>query len=194
TPSQLVQDARRHGVEVRPVDALASDRDCTLETGTDAHLAVRLGFLLVQGLSQTGAERIVAARRDRLFDSVEDLARRAELNRHDLKCLAAAGAFEALSGHRRHAYWQVAGIETDAHILRAAPVAETPAILAPPTEGENLVADYASTGLTLGRHPLALLRSRLARMRFATADELKLLPGGTPARAAGIVTGRQRPS
>ena len=193
TPSQLVQDARRHGVEVRPVDALASEWDCTLETGTDA-LAVRLGFLLVQGLSKTGAERIVAARRDRLFGSVEDLARRAELNRHDLKCLAAAGAFEALSGHRRHAFWQVAGIETGAHILRDAPVAETPAILPRPTEGENLVADYASTGLTLGRHPLALLRAHLSRMRFATAGELKLLPGGTRARAAGIVTGRQRPS
>src|SRR6266571_3635320 len=194
TPSQLVQDARRHGVEVRPVDALASEWDCTLETGADAHLAVRLGFLLVQGLSRAGAGRIVGARRGRLLDSVEDLTRRAELNRHDLKCLAAAGAFEALSGHRRHAYWQVAGIETGAHILRDAPVAETPAIFPPPTEGENLVADYASTGLTLGRHPLALLRSYLARMRFATADELKLLPGGTPARAAGIVTGRQRPS
>jgi error-prone DNA polymerase len=193
TPSQLVQDARRHGVEVRPVDALASEWDCTLETGPDA-LAVRLGFLLVQGLSKTGAERIVAARRDRLFDSVEDLARRAELNRHDLKCLAAAGAFEVLSGHRRHAFWQVAGIETGAHILRDAPVAETPAILPRPTEGENLVADYASTGLTLGRHPLALLRAHLSRMRFATAGELKLLPGGTRARAAGIVTGRQRPS
>src|SRR6266700_589788 len=194
TPSQLVQDARRHGVEARPVDALASEWECTLETRADVHLAVRLGFLLVHGLSQTGAERIVAARRDRLFDSVEDLARRAELNRHDLKCLAAAGALEALSGHRRHAFWQVAGIETGTHILRDAPVAETPAILPRPTEGENLVADYASTGFTLGRHPLALLRSRLARMRFATADELKLLPGGTRARAAGIVTGRQRPS
>ncbi len=189
TPSLLVQDARRHGVEVRPVDATASEWECTLETGT----AVRLGFLLVQGLSQPGAERIVAARRIRQFDDVEDLARRAELNRRDLKCLAAAGAFEALAGHRRNAYWQVAGIETGAHILRDAPVEETPAILPTPTEGENLVADYASTGLTLGRHPLALLRSRLARMRFATADALKLLPGGTPARAAGIVTGRQRP-
>ncbi|HYS58169.1 MAG TPA: error-prone DNA polymerase [Burkholderiales bacterium] len=194
TPSQLVQDARRHGVEARPVDALASEWECTLETRADVHLAVRLGFLLVHGLSQTGAERIVAARRDRLFDSVEDLARRAELNRHDLKCLAAAGALEALSGHRRHAFWQVAGIETGTHILRDAPVAETPAILPRPTEGENLVADYASTGFTLGRHPLALLRARLSRMRFATADELKLLPGGTRARAAGIVTGRQRPS
>ncbi len=194
TPSQLVQDARRHGVEVRPVDALASDWDCTLEADTDAHPAVRLGFLLVQGLSQPGAERIVAVRRDRLFDSVEDLARRAELNRHDLKCLAAAGAFEALSGHRRHAYWQVAGIETGAHILRDAPVAETPAVFSPPTEGETLVADYASTGLTLGRHPLALLRAQLSRMRFSTAEKIRLLPSGSRVRAAGIVTGRQRPS
>jgi error-prone DNA polymerase len=224
TPSQLVQDARRHGVEVRPVDALASDWGCALETtpavalpplldeegkshsppckggvpvaqaeGGVVQPAVRLGFCLVQGLPQAGAERVVTARRIRSFDGVEDLARRAGLNRRELKCLAAAGALEALSGHRRNAYWQVAGIETGAHILRDAPVEETPAILPTPTEGENLVADYASTGLTLGRHPLALLRSRLARMRFATADALKLLPGGTPARAAGIVTGRQRP-
>src|SRR5256885_12146631 len=157
TPSQLVQDARRHGVEVRPVDALASEWDCTLETGADAQLAVRLGFLLVQGLSQLGAERIVGARRDRLFDSVEDLARRAGLNRHDLNCLAAAGAFEPLSGHRRHAFWQVAGIETGAHILRDAPVAETSAALPTPPAGGSVVADYARSGLTLGRHPLPRL-------------------------------------
>jgi len=195
-PSQLVQDARRHGVEVRPVDALSSEWDCTLQTSSEggaAQPAVRLGFCLVKSLSQPGAERIVAARRDRLFDGVEDLARRAELNRHDLKCLAAAGALEALSGHRRHAYWQVAGIETGAHILRDAPVTETPAILPPPSEGENLVADYASTGLTLGRHPLALLRAHLSRMHFRAAEEIRLLPSGSRVRAAGIVTGRQRP-
>jgi error-prone DNA polymerase len=210
TPSQLVQDARRHGVEVRPVDALSSEWECTLETTTPPSAgasgtppyqggeslvqpAVRLGFLLVQGLSQAGAERVVAARKILSFDGVEDLARRAELNRRDLKCLAAAGALEALSGHRRDAYWQVAGIETGAPVLRGASVAETPPVLSTPTEGENLVADYASTGLTLGRHPLALLRPRLARMRFAAAEEIRLLPSGSPVRAAGIVTGRQRP-
>jgi error-prone DNA polymerase len=210
TPSQLVQDARRHGVEVRPVDVLSSEWECTLETATPPSAsasgsppfqgeesllqpAVRLGFRLIKGLSQSGAERIVAARRIKPWDDVEDMVRRVELDRHDLKCLAGAGALEALSGHRRHAYWQVAGIETGAHLLSDAPAAETPASLPPPTEGENLLADYASTGLTLGRHPLALLRPRLARMRFATAEELRLLPGGSPARAAGIVTGRQRP-
>jgi error-prone DNA polymerase len=191
SPSQLVQDARRHGVEVRPVDATCSEWDCTLESGADA--AVRLGFVLVRGLSQAGVERLIAARKARPFGNVEDLARRAALSRHDLKCLAAAGALEALSGHRRSAYWQVAGIETSAHILRDAPILETLPVLTAPTEGENTVADYVSTGLTLGRHPLALLRPRLVRMRFATAVELKWLPDGSPARAAGIVTGRQRP-
>ena len=225
TPSQLVQDARRHGVEVRPVDACSSEWECTLETTTPPSAgasgtppyqggessfpsssrrggseaagvvrpAVRLGFCLVQGLSQAGAERVAAARKILSFDGVEDLARRAELNRRDLKCLAAAGALEALSGHRRDAYWQVAGIETGAFVLRGAPVEETPPVLSAPTEGENLVADYASTGLTLGRHPLALLRPRLARMRFAAAEEIRGLPSGSRVRAAGIVTGRQRP-
>jgi error-prone DNA polymerase len=193
SPSQLVQDARRHGVDVRPVDATRSEWDCTFESGADASPAVRLGLVLVQGLSEAGVERLVAARKVRPFEDVEDLARRAALNRHDLKCLAAAGALEALSGHRRSAYWQVAGIETGAHILRDAPVVETSPVLAAPTEGENIVADYASTGLTLGRHPLALLRPRLARMRFVATGAMRLLPSGSPVRVAGIVTGRQRP-
>jgi error-prone DNA polymerase len=192
-PSQLVQDARRHGVEVRPADVLASDWDCTLEPGADGNPAVRLGFCLAQGLSQAGAERIAAARRIRPFAGIEDLARRAGLDRRDLKCLAAAGALEAFSRHRRNASWQVAGIETDAHILRDAPVAEALPVLSAPTEGEDILADYASTGLTLRRHPLALLRPRLARMRYATAEDLQRQSGGSPVRAAGIVTGRQRP-
>jgi error-prone DNA polymerase len=148
---------------------------------------------MVHGLSEEGAKRIVEARKRQPIQSTEDLAHRAALDRRDLKCLAAAGALEVLSGHRRYAYWQVAGVETGSPILHGAPVAEARPSLSAPTEGENLVADYASTGLTLGRHPLALLRPRLARMRFVAADEIKLLPSGSPVRAAGIVTGRQRP-
>jgi error-prone DNA polymerase len=154
---------------------------------------MRLGFLMVRGLSEEGAKRIVEARKRQPFQSTEELAHRARLNRRDLKCLAAAGALEAFSGNRHQAHWQVAGIETGAHVLRDAPVAETSPMLSAPTEGENLVADYASTGLTLGRHPLALLRPRLARMRFAAAEEIRGLPSGSPVRTAGIVTGRQRP-
>ncbi len=191
-PSQLVQDARRHGVEVLPVDALASDWECTLEGG-DPGPALRLGMCMVKGLSQAGAERIVAARRERPFASVDDLARRARLDARDLKCLAAAGALKALAPHRRRAYWDVAGVEAPTPLLREAPVVESPPVLSPPTEGEDLVADYASLGLTLGRHPLALLRGRLDSMRLATAEEIRRLPHGRFARACGIVTGRQRP-
>ena len=187
-PSQLVQDARRHGVEVRPVDASVSAWECTLEAG-----ALRLGFLVVKSLSRAGAERIAAARREQPFASVDDLARRARLDQRDLKCLAAAGALNSLAQHRRLAYWDVAGVETRAGLLGDAPVIEAAPRLRPPTEGENLVADYASLGLTLGRHPLALLRDRLRRMRLATAEEIRSLPHGRIARACGIVTGRQRP-
>jgi error-prone DNA polymerase len=205
TPSQLVQDARRHGIEVRPVDVTASEWECTLEPipssprrgGGEAagvvQPAVRLGLLVVRGLPEDAAKRIAETRKRHSVQTADDLAYRAGLDRRDLKCLAAAGALEALAGHRRQAYWSVAGIDTGRHVLRAAPVAETAAALPAPSEGENLLADYASTGLTLGRHPLALLRERLARMRFASAEEIGLLPGGSPARAAGLVTGRQRP-
>jgi error-prone DNA polymerase len=189
-PSQLVQDAQRHGIEVLPVDVLASDRECTLEGPAPA---LRLGMLMVKRLSQAGADRIVAARRERPFAGVDDLARRARLDARDLKCLAAAGALKALADHRRRAYWDVAGVEAPTPLLRETPVIEAPPRLRPPTEGEDLVADYASLGLTLGRHPLALLRDRLARMRLATAEEIRRLPHGRRARACGIVTGRQRP-
>jgi error-prone DNA polymerase len=189
-PSQLVQDARRHGVEVLPVDALVSDWECTLEGGDPA---LRLGMSMVKGFSQAGAERIVGARRERPFATVEDLARRARLDARDLKSLAAAGALKALADHRRRAYWDVAGVETPTPLLRDAPVVEAPPRLRPPTEGQDLVADYASLGLTLGRHPLALLRDRFERMRLATAEEIRRLPHGRLARACGIVTGRQRP-
>jgi error-prone DNA polymerase len=202
SPSQLVQDARRHGIEVLPVDACASAWECTLETGkgrclppsrSSAQPALRLGLLMIKGLSEAGAHRIVAARAAGGFASVGDLARRARLDARDLKALAAAGALGSLADHRRRAYWDVAGVETRPHLLRDAPVAEAPPALAAPSEGEDLVADYASLGLTLGRHPLALLRPRLARMRLLTAEQIRALPHGRPARASGIVTTRQRP-
>jgi len=201
-PAQLVQDARRHGVAVRPVDVTASAWNCTLEPseesvekskGVCSPPAVRLGMRVVKGLQQAAAERIVQARGARLFASVEDLARRAALDRRDLKCLAAADALAALAGHRRMAYWHVAGVETAPHLLRDAPFVEAAPALAAPGEGERLVADYASLGLTLGRHPLALLRPHLARMRLATVAEIQAMPHGRIARAAGIVTGRQHP-
>ena len=190
--SALVQDARRHGVEVRPVDVTASEWDSTLERDGAGLPAVRLGFSLAKGASEENIKRIVAARSERPLESVDDLAHRAALTRRDLRIIAAAGALAPLAGHRRNAHWLAAG-ERPSGILRGAPIEETSPHLASPAEGKDLTADYASLGLTLGRHPLALLRERLRHMRFATAADLRQLPTGKPARTAGIVTGRQRP-
>jgi error-prone DNA polymerase len=217
--SSLVQDARRHGVEIRPADVTSSEWECTLERSatfptlespgggetdpssplsyhfpTEPLAAVRLGLLMVKGFSEAGARRIESARAQRPFESLADLARRAELNRRDLNSLAAGAALAPLTGHRHNAHWQAAGYERQPQLLRDAAPVETALVLQSPTEGANIVADYNSLGLTLGRHPLALLRRRLRRMRLSTAAELQALPNGAGARGAGIVTCRQRPS
>lgn len=192
SPSQLTQDLRRHGGSILPADVNVSEWECTLEALHSAP-QLRLGLCLVKGLAQPAGERLVAARRMRPFVSVDDLARRSKLNAHDLQALAAAGALSALSGHRRDALWDVVGVERMPALLDTAPFEEAPPLLVAPSEGEEIVADYASLGLTLGRHPLALLRERLQRQRMFTAAELKGLPHGRLARVTGLVTGRQRP-
>jgi error-prone DNA polymerase len=210
SPSSLTQDARRHGVEIRPADVATSEWECTLESPSsdwaasplrlpyhfpsEPLAAVRLGLSIVKGFSEAGARRIESARAHGPFESLADLAHRADLNRRDLKSLAAAGALASLSGHRHNAHWLAAGYERQPQLLGNAAPVETPLLLQPPTEGENIVADYGSLGLTLERHPLALLRRCLRRMRLSTAAELQALPNGARARGAGIVTCRQRPS
>jgi len=178
-PAQLVLDARRHGVEVRPPDVQLSEWDCTLEGG-----AVRLGLRMAGGLAEGVGRRIAAGRP---YRSIHDL----NLNKGDLRSLAAAGALQSLAGHRRLARWAAAGAARRAPL--DVPARERLPALAAPGEGEEIVADYASLGLTLGRHPLALLRKRLDRMRLLKAEELKSRPHGAPARVAGLVTCRQRP-
>jgi error-prone DNA polymerase len=183
-PAQLVQDARRHGVEMRAADVTASDWDCTLEGR-----AVRLGLRMVRGLPQQAGERIMAGRP---WASVEDLALRAGLNRKDLRGLAAAGALQGLAGHRRQAHWLAEGAERLPPFDVLQREEGVPGLRAP-TEGQNIVADYASLGLTLGRHPLALLRKRLQRMEMLEASALQQCSHGSRIRTAGLVTCRQRP-
>ena len=196
-PAQLVRDARAHGVEVRPVDVQASAYESTLERRNDGEPALRLGLRMVKSLSEAGGKRIAMARAQRRFGSVQDLGRRAALDRGDLEALAAAGALSALSGNRHLAFWEVAGTEAP---LPLAPRADRPGsleegrpLLETPTEGECIVADYASVGLTLGRHPMALLRNRLSRGRILTAGDLACVGHGRQVRTAGIVLMRQRP-
>lgn len=191
--SQLVQDAKRHGVPVRPVDIMISAADSTMEDIHAPYPAVRLGLHMVKGLSLAAAERIVAARTRRCFDNIDDLARRAALDQHELGALARANALLALTGHRRQAKWEVAGMLPPPALLRDAPIVEAPLILPPASEGQEIIADYASTGLTLQRHPLALLRPRLRKMNLSTALEMKGFADRKIARTTGIVTMRQRP-
>jgi error-prone DNA polymerase len=191
--STLVQDARRHGIEVRPPDVSASERDCTLEQQADGRYAVRLGLREIRGLSAEAAERIAQARHTTPFGDLAALAAGARLSGHDLACLAAGDALAGLAGHRRQAAWQAAAAAPRDDLLAGGPSAETMPMIAAPSEGENLVADYRHLGLTLRRHPLALLRPQLMRRRLLTAADIGAAPDRQLARAAGIVTCRQRP-
>jgi error-prone DNA polymerase len=192
-PAQLVQDARRHGVDVRPVDVRYSDYDCTLEGSPPEPSALRLGLRLMKGLSRQGAEGIVAARLEKPFADAADLIARAKLDRRDSEALAAADALHGLAGHRHRAFWDMSAHERPTPLFGQPAFDEGEPLLRPPREGENIVADYASTGLTLRRHPLTLLRSRLAARRLLSAEELRALGHGCFARTAGLVICRQRP-
>lgn len=192
TPSQLVQDARRHGVEVRPVDVMHSRVESTLEDLPDTP-AVRLGLHMVQGLQAPSAGRIVVERGKAPFDSAEELARRARLEQHEMKLLAAAGALATLSGHRRQQVWDAAALHAPPELLQDAPVDEAFLELPAAPEGEEVVWDFASVGLTLRSHPMALLRPRLDRYKLQTSEELRRMPDGRTVRTAGIVTLRQQP-
>ncbi|MGH8503158.1 MAG: error-prone DNA polymerase [Gammaproteobacteria bacterium] len=255
-PSQLVQDARRHGVEVRPVDVRYSEADCTLEPNKQ-HLAVdekvngvgqldknsitpippalhdpaplgvqdihpctpvrrrgnaaepfpleggrensvscihmRLGLRMIKGLSKAGIEAILKARREAPFEDVQDLATRAGLNKKDLESLAASDALQGLAGHRHRAWWQISGAEKPLPILPSPRFVEPEPLLRKPEEAEDINADYASVGLTLGRHPLALLRERLTALGIRRASELWAVRNGAITSVAGLPISRQRP-
>jgi error-prone DNA polymerase len=219
-PAQLVRDAREHGVDVRPVDANVSCWDCALETpdeptggpasGTsiagvplDARAAsrawghggpaIRLGLRLVRGFGEGAAARLVAARATAPFTNVQDLAERARLDRRELGALAAAGVLAGFAGHRHLAAWDVAGFVEPSPLFPATRIPEATPLLPAPAEGQDIVADYRAVGLTLGRHPLALLRPRLERAGLLTAARLAELPHGARVRHAGLVLLRQRP-
>jgi error-prone DNA polymerase len=201
-PAVLVKDAQRHGLRVRPIDIQMSDWECTIECDGDGELSLRLGLGYAKGLRQQPGESIVLARRTTgLFCSMEDLVARApSLNRKELTLLASVGALNSLDGvsHRRDALWQAerAGklegplFSQSSELLRE-DSSFTP--LPQMTTEERLIADYAGTGLTIGKHPMAYRREGLRREGILSADELKDFPHGQFVRAAGCVIARQRP-
>ncbi|NKI34419.1 error-prone DNA polymerase [Wenzhouxiangella sp. XN79A] len=202
-PAQLIADVRRHGVRVLPVDVRASDVDCSLcpdprgghewnDNCSTSNPAIRLGLRLVRGLAGEAAERLVAARAHAPFRDTGELAERAGLDAKAIRALAEAGALKGLAGHRRRARWQALGARRQGDLLAHAQLAEQQPQLGLPGVREDLLDDYAATGLSLDHHPIGQLRRRLGA-RVKPARALAALPDGSAVQAAGVVTHRQRP-
>jgi error-prone DNA polymerase len=191
-PSQLVQMAQGHGVEVRPVDINHSQAECSLERGEFGRPVLRLGFNRVRGLSAGSAESLVESRSGQPFSSVTDLARRVQLAANEYGALAAADALQSIAGNRHRARWHVAGIEKPTALLQTPAFAEGEPLLPAPGAMSAVISDYASTGLSLREHPLALIRPHLGSY-CVSARQLWELPDGAAACVAGLVISRQRP-
>ena len=204
-PSTLVKDAERHGVSIRPIDVTRSRWECTLErvrapgasndTYAKAPLAVRLGLRYVSGLREETCSRLESERARRRFDSIADLAARVNPNRRELDALAWTGAFSSFGLERREALWQAAAVERDSNSLLAgvAPGKNSAAALPAMSALEHTAADYASTGLTTGPHPMAHLRPRLKAEGVLAAAQLPDAKDGAWVKTAGVVIVRQRP-
>ncbi|MYM83348.1 hypothetical protein GTP44_15470 [Duganella sp. FT50W] len=194
SPSSLVQDAQRNGIEVRPPDVRISNWEATLEPPTKGmQPAVRLGLNIINGMEQEAAWRIEEARAIAPFKSTTDLASRANLDEGDMNKLAQGDALQTLSGNRRQAIWQAKSSVPDKGLLRPAEIKEELVELDAPTEAEDVVTDYKRLGLTLRSHPLSFLRGTLTARKFVTSDVLAGFADRQLARACGIVTVRQRP-
>jgi error-prone DNA polymerase len=204
SPSQLIQDAKQHGIETRPADVQTSGWDHRLETQhaprdtlypyQHPQGALRLGLRRVKGFNEQAARRIETAQP---FSDLKDLTHRASLSPKELACLARADALNGLSGHRFQAHWDVAGIDRPTELLEVADQQaryETNVTLEGPSAGQDMVSDYRYLGLTLGPHPLELLRPHPRLKGCRSARELKHYKHGQFVRVAGLVTCRQRPS
>ena len=189
SPSQLVQDAQRHQIKVLPIDVLDSQWDHTLE-GSTHQPALRLGLRLIKGFSSRSARRITDT--DRQFTTIAQLTRSAGLSRAELSLLSSSGALASLSENRRQAHWQALVIDSSPTLLQ--PSNQESVDLQTPSETENLYADYSHTGLSLGRHPMELLREQFPMFRRCKRHaELAELGHRRFVRIAGLVTGKQRP-
>lgn len=191
--SQLTQDARRHGVDVRAATANHSDWDSSLEKTDEGCAALRLGLRQIKGLSEDAGRNIAEERRAGPYRSIQQLLERTGINRRELNVLAAAGALACIAGHRHKARWAVAGAEEPTALFTSMDSFEAVPMLRRPTEGQDIVADYKSLGLTLERHPMELLREYLDVYRYVLACDLKKLPTGRHVHVAGLVITKQRP-
>ena len=195
-PAQLIYDARKHGVAIRPIDVNASEWDCTLEPdGKTDQPALRIGFRLIKGLSETVAERMTVARHEAPFRSILDVSRRGQVSKALLARLAAADAFGSFGLDRRAALWKALAIGEDLPLFAGLEDDETVAPSLPPLSiGQQVSADYQATGLSLKAHPLGLIRADLDQLKVVPAAGLMTLEDKASVRIAGLVLVRQRPA
>ncbi len=198
-PATIVKDAQRHGLKVLPMDVTRSDWKCTLEpSAVSSQPSVRLGLNYARGLREPAAQALVRERSLAPFASVQDLARRVpELRKDELTTLAEIGALNAVgtgSFHRRDALWQVErAVRWSGPLLDELPEIDAQSPLAAMTDEERVVADFHSTGLTIGPHPMQYRREEMKRMGIYRASDLARLPNGRRLRIGGCVIARQRP-
>ena len=187
SPSTLLQDAQRHGVELLPLDANESEWDCTCAPGKK----LRLGLRLVSGLGADAGRRIAAARP---FRSIDEVVARAGLHRKESMALAESGALDGFTegGTRREAIWDVTAPRTTGLFAGKSDPSRKQPRLARMTRAEQLVLDYERTGVSISDHPLKLLRPRLPKT-YRSSEDVMSLKSGTPVTVAGLVTCRQRP-
>ncbi|MEP7121982.1 MAG: error-prone DNA polymerase [Byssovorax sp.] len=197
--SSLVQDAQRHGVEVRPVSVVRSDWDCTLEPlprepGDDGELwALRLGIRQIRGVGEAMATAMMTARAEAPFASLDDLIRRAHLKKNEIEALAESGALAALVPERRDALWR-ARAPREGGLFEGMQIEPDEDVGLPPMRPlTQLALDYGRVGLSIHDHPMCHVREALRWRGVRRAEELVSLPDGALIEVAGLVIGRQRP-
>ncbi|HKJ41147.1 MAG TPA: error-prone DNA polymerase, partial [Sunxiuqinia sp.] len=194
-PAQLVIDARKHGVKVRPVDINYSQWDNTLEEKDGQYCAVRLGFRQVKGLREDDMQKLVNGRQTAYQNTNELL--NAGVSPSALERLADADAFRSIGLDRRRALWEVSALhDHPTGIFTGTPsqsTNEAPTELPVMTPGEHVIQDYASTALSLKAHPVSFLRQRLSQLQVTPTSELSKMKNGMPVKVCGLVTVRQRP-
>lgn len=195
SPYQLIQDAQRHKVEILPVDIRYSEWESTLANHKQAP-AIRLGFQRIKGFRQATALRIIQARHEKIITSIQDITMRGRLDRGDLSKLTEGGAFKYISGNRYQTHWYTQGVLPDSLLIDNNSAKEVPfKINRIPSEADDLITDFKSLELTLGRHPMALLREQGDPFtKCYTAHDLEIIKHGSMVKISGIVTSRQRPS
>lgn len=212
SPSQLIQDVQRHGVAVLAVCANRSQWQHTLVTIADNRIAIRLGFRLVKGLNRQEIEKLIQQRPEQGFTHIDQIYYLG-IARHELETLASADAFSQIAGHRHQVRWQLsacqpslplfddmleAGMNCKQEGERVLPApgglnSVAGVTLPSPSVAESMQADYAYTGVTLGQHPMSLLRGQSCLHHCLTAEQLDECRSGQVVTVAGLVVGRQRP-